>query len=166
MSKLCTRFDKHQVILLGLIFSLLCSNLTFIVQISLVPNQNNNYIVSSFGSDVINPLFRILERLCIYRNVRRSLSLFGFGMVLIYWKCHRQQLQHLNRGCTTESSFGIALVQQYPIIAIVPFGLPDTQSVWMSVTNAGVYHCHQTTLPLIRNRYRQWPGTCCRKSRT
>lgn len=62
MSQLRTRLDKHQVVLLGLVFALLCGDLALVVQVSLVANQHNNNIVSSLRSDIVNPLLGILER--------------------------------------------------------------------------------------------------------
>jgi hypothetical protein len=58
-------FDKHNIKLLGLFFSLFCRNLTLIRQIGLVADQDNNNILAPFCSNVVNPLASVLERIGI-----------------------------------------------------------------------------------------------------
>jgi hypothetical protein len=65
VAKLCTSFHEHQVVFLGFILSLLCSDLAFLIQIGLVANQHYNDVVASFRSNVVNPLFRVLKGLGI-----------------------------------------------------------------------------------------------------
>lgn len=61
MSQLRASLDKHQIVLLGLLFTLLRCNLSLVVQISLVANQHNDNIVASLGPDIVDPLLGILE---------------------------------------------------------------------------------------------------------
>lgn len=67
VSNLCTRFNEHKIVLLGLFLSLLCRYLALIVQIRLVANQYNNNIVSSLAAYIIDPFPCVLEglRICI-----------------------------------------------------------------------------------------------------
>ena len=65
MAQLSTGLDKHEVVLLGLFLALLRGDLTFVVQIRLVAHQHDNDIVSALGPDIVNPLPRVLERLCV-----------------------------------------------------------------------------------------------------
>lgn len=67
VSQLRARLHKHQVVLLGLILSLLCGNLSLVVQVGLVADQDNNNIVTSLRSDVVNPFLGVLERFCVCR---------------------------------------------------------------------------------------------------
>ena len=72
MAKLCTGFHEHQVVLLGLVFALLRGDLALVVQIRLVSNEHNDDVVPTLGSDVVNPLLGVLERLGIWS--RRAVS--------------------------------------------------------------------------------------------
>lgn len=61
MSQLGASFDKHQVILLCFLLALLCGNFSLVVQIGLVAYQYDDNIVSSLGSNVIDPFSCVLE---------------------------------------------------------------------------------------------------------
>lgn len=68
MAQLRTRLDKHEVVLLGLLLTLLCSNLPLVVEIRLVANQHDNHVVTSLGSYVVDPLLGVLERLGVCKD--------------------------------------------------------------------------------------------------
>ena len=70
VTQLRTRLDEHEVVLLGLLLTLLCSNLPLVVEIRLVANQHDNHIVASLGSYVVDPLLGVLERLGVYKEVQ------------------------------------------------------------------------------------------------
>lgn len=72
MPDLGTRLNEHQVVLLGLLFSLCQCDLSLVVQIRLVSYQHNNDIVSTFASNIINPLPCVLEGFRIYVIVKGS----------------------------------------------------------------------------------------------
>ena len=61
MPEFGTCLDKHQVVLLGLVFTLLRGNLPLLIQISLVADQHNNNVIPSLSSYVVDPLFGVLE---------------------------------------------------------------------------------------------------------
>lgn len=61
MSYFGAGFNEHQVVLLGLLFSLLSCDLSLVVQISLVTHQYNDNIIAPLTSDIVDPLARVLK---------------------------------------------------------------------------------------------------------
>ncbi len=78
MSQLRTCLDEHQVVFLGLVFTLLSSDLPFIIQVRLVADKHDDDVVSSFGTHIIYPFLRILEGLSIY-HVELVFAVVGVG---------------------------------------------------------------------------------------
>ena len=68
MSYLGARFDEHQVMGLGLVFPLLRRDLPLIVKVGLVTNENDNHVVATLASDVIDPLPGVLKGFCVYKT--------------------------------------------------------------------------------------------------
>ena len=68
MSDLCTGLDKHQSVLLCLLFALRRGNFALVIQIGLVAYEHNNHIVSTLSADIVNPFPGVLEGLRI-RNI-------------------------------------------------------------------------------------------------
>lgn len=65
MAKLGTGLDEHEVVLLRLILALLCGDFALVVQICLVANEDDDYIVAPLRPDVIYPFPGVLEGLGI-----------------------------------------------------------------------------------------------------
>lgn len=61
VSQLSRRLHEHEVVLLGLVLALLRGNLALVIQVGLVADKDNDDIVSSLGSDVVDPFSRVLE---------------------------------------------------------------------------------------------------------
>lgn len=65
MPDFCARLNEHEVVLLRLLFSLRCGDLALIVQVRLVANQDNDDVVASLASDVVDPFACVLKRLFV-----------------------------------------------------------------------------------------------------
>jgi hypothetical protein len=61
MSDLSARLDEHQVVLLGLFLSLCLGYLPLVCQICLVPDQNDDDVVSSLASYIVDPFAGLLK---------------------------------------------------------------------------------------------------------
>lgn len=65
VAHLRTCLDEHEVVLLGLVLALLCCNLALVVQIRLVAHQHDYDVVATLCPNIVYPLLRVLEGLCI-----------------------------------------------------------------------------------------------------
>ena len=63
VANLGRRLNEHEVVLLGLLFTLLSGDLALVVQIRLVANEDDDDIGTPLSTDVVDPLPRLLERL-------------------------------------------------------------------------------------------------------
>lgn len=70
MPQLCTGFNEEKVVLLSLFFTLLCCDLSLLVQIRLVSDKNNDNIVTTFSAYIIDPFPSVLEGLLIWKWIR------------------------------------------------------------------------------------------------
>jgi hypothetical protein len=64
MAQLSARLNEHEVVPLGLFLALLRGDLALVVQVRLVAHEHNDDVVAALGSDIVDPLPRILERFC------------------------------------------------------------------------------------------------------
>lgn len=61
MSHLGTRLDEHKIMLLGLLLALRGGNFPLLIQIRLIPDQDNNDIVPALAAHVVDPFPGLLE---------------------------------------------------------------------------------------------------------
>lgn len=65
VARLRTRLDEHHVQLLGLALALLRRHLPLVRQVRLVAHQHDDHVAAPFRAHVIDPLGRLVERVCI-----------------------------------------------------------------------------------------------------
>ena len=65
MANLCAGLDKHQAMLLSLLFTLRGGDFALIVEIGLVTDKDDDYIVATLAADVVDPLKGLLEGLLV-----------------------------------------------------------------------------------------------------
>jgi hypothetical protein len=68
VSSLSTGLDEHDVELLGLLLSLLSSNLALLIQVGLVAHKDNNHICATLSPHVVDPLGGVHERVAVYEK--------------------------------------------------------------------------------------------------
>lgn len=74
MACLCARLNEHDLELLRLLFALFCGHLSFVTEIGLVADQDDNNVIATFAADVVDPFRGIEERLLAYGVVSRTIS--------------------------------------------------------------------------------------------
>jgi len=65
MANLRARLDKHQAMLLRLLFTLRGGNFALIVEIGLVADKDDDNIITTLAADVVDPLKGLLESLLV-----------------------------------------------------------------------------------------------------
>lgn len=66
VSQLRTRLDEHEVALLGLLLALLSRDFALVVEIGLVADEDDDYVVAAFGANVVDPFLCVLERFRVW----------------------------------------------------------------------------------------------------
>jgi hypothetical protein len=65
VAELCARLDEHEIVLLGLFLALLRRHFALVVQIRLVSYQHDDNVISTLGTNVVDPFPGVLKALCI-----------------------------------------------------------------------------------------------------
>jgi hypothetical protein len=71
MSKLCARLNKHEIVLASLFCALRLCDFTLVCKIGFIADEDDDNVVTTFATDIVDPFSRLLERLCIYVRVRK-----------------------------------------------------------------------------------------------
>lgn len=74
MACLCARLNEHDLELLCLLLALFRGHLSFVTEIGLVADQDDNNVIATFATDVVDPFRGIEEGLFAYGVVSRKVS--------------------------------------------------------------------------------------------